>query len=87
MAQVIRPYMHQGADHEIFSTGRDWLFGGAEKVFSGVGMDQTHKMDPRIQRVQISLRGHRAEVAPWGWKWIFWNNDACFSLIAFPLLN
>ena len=58
--------MHQGADHEIFFNGRNRLFGGAEKVFSGVGMDQIHKMDPRIQRVQISLRGHRAEVAPWG---------------------
>ena len=31
--------MHQGADHEIFSTGRNRLFGGTEKVFIGVGME------------------------------------------------
>ena len=48
MALVIRAYMHQGADHEIFFNGRTRLFGGAEKVFIGVGMDQIHKMDPRI---------------------------------------
>ena len=58
--------MHQGADHEIFSTGRNRLFGVAEKVFIGVDMDQINKMDLRIQRVQISLRGQRAESAPWG---------------------
>ena len=63
---MIRTYMHQGAVYEIFFNGRNRLFGGAEKVFIGVGMDQIHKMDPRIQRVQISLRGHRAAVALWG---------------------
>ena len=66
MALVIRTYMHQGAVYEIFVNGRNRLFGGAEKVFIGVGMDQIHKMDPRIQRVQIRLRGHRAAVALWG---------------------
>ena len=71
MALVIRPYMHQGADHEIISTGRNRLFGGTENVFIGVGMDQIHKMDPWIQRVQISLRGHRAEVALLGLNWSF----------------
>ena len=62
---MIRTYMYQGADHEIFFNGRNRLFGGAEKVFIGVGMDQIQRNGSTNSKSPNQLSGHRAEVALW----------------------